>query len=462
MKILYNIPSLRAHSNMVSSDRAAARSSARLSSGLRISKASDSPAGNAIANRLLRQAGGTAIASRSSADVMSVIQTAESSLNQVGDMLQRMRQLSLQAANGHQTLEDTQKIQLEIESLADQIHQTSGSTEFNRIRLFSGEAGRLAIVEQPAAGFIEVLQTSHNTPIESLGFVLAALPSRTSMAAGPASALPNSALDGQVININGMVLELDSGETELSLLTKLDAVLGAVGFEIRPSLVSGSIIGTITAIHSGVVPLEITAEASVLAALGLDAPITLGTDAVINGLSGLFGTTHTITESDGNLIRLRNVFGHEMRLAIGENAVTGPVQISMLASPMLANTGANSDVNLRIDIPRINARVLGIDRLNVMSPQGAQGAIVSLDTAIAFVAETRARLGANQNRLQHVVSALDASEIDLESAASRIRDTDMALEITNFTRNQIIFQAGAAILAQSNARPQAVLQLLPM
>ena len=127
---------------------------------------------------------------------------------------------------------------------------------------------------------------------------------------------------------------------------------------------------------------------------------------------------------------------------------------------MIAQTGPNTNNNLTMDIPRINSQTLGIDRINVQWPQGAQEAIAGTYDAISAASQVRARIGAYSNRLEHTIANLDVAHVDTLYSLSRIRDADMALEMSEMAKSQVIYQAGMAIMAQANARPQQIIQLL--
>ena len=127
---------------------------------------------------------------------------------------------------------------------------------------------------------------------------------------------------------------------------------------------------------------------------------------------------------------------------------------------MTVHVGANEDQIMEVDIPEITAKTLEIDYLNVRSGYGADKALKSLDKALLKVSAVRSKLGAYQNRLEHTVTSLDASEEDLTSAVSRIKDIDMAAESTEYTQHSILVQAATSVLAQANDLPQQALQLI--
>ena len=454
MRIGHNANAFRAHASMQRADRGIAIATRRLSSGLRIARSADDPAGNSISNKLSLQAQGTARASQNSSNIISALHTADGALNEMHTMLGRLQTLAVQAANDTNVLEDRQRMQLEIDAIIEEINQTASKTEFNRLRLLGGEAGRIALTSYP---FIDVVSIDQELPFGIFSFDLTAAPTPTTLVTGPGSPLPNPALEGQVIAVNGMRIALSSDDSAASIRTKLAEALSATDFILTPG---PGLFGTIQALYSGSgYTLDIAGDPLVLAALGLDGPVTLGTDASLANFGGVL-QSGTVYASNGNQITIVDTSGSRVRLELPGGIPLGPVDIRTLPSPMVAQTGPNADMHLRMDIPRVNSKMLGISRINVRFPEGAQDAIERSYAAIEQVSAVRSRIGAYTNRLEHTVTNLDVAEVDVRSSLSRIRDADMALEMVDYTKNQVIYQAGMAVLAQANTTPLQIVQLL--
>ncbi|MBS4195510.1 flagellin N-terminal helical domain-containing protein [Lederbergia citri] len=277
MRINHNIQALNAYRNLSQTMGSTSKSLEKLSSGLRINRAADDAAGLAISEKMRSQIRGLGMAERNALDAVSLIQTAEGALNETHAILQRMRELSVQAANGTLEDEDRGSIHLEIEQLREEIDRIAETTQFN-----------------------------------------------------------------QKVLLNGA------------------------------------------------------------------------------------------TSVSGSAIALSLVF----------------------------QIGANSTENLTVELETMNSKSLEIETIDVSTASSASDAIAAVDNSIKIVSEQRAKLGAYQNRLEHTVTNLQTANENLTAAESRIRDLDMALEMTNFTRNNILNQAGQAMLAQANQLPQGILQLL--
>jgi len=449
---------------MQRADRGSAISTGRLSSGLKINRSSDDPAGMAISNKIWMQSGGTEQASRNSSNIMSMLHTADGALNEVHAMLGRIQTLTVQAANDTNVLEDKVMIQQEINQIISEINEISIKTEFNTMRLIGGEAGRL-VFASAAQPNIHVISNSYNLPFGTFTFDIMALPTHTTLLTGAGDPLPNNDLHDQIITINGVQLHLHAQDDAASLRMKLADVLAASSFQLT-SAPAPSLFGEIQAVYSGSRRvLDISGSPAVLAALGLDGTPTPGTDAELDNFGGIFGPDSlgnitTVYNSDGNLLNIVGPGGERIRLELRPGVTLGEAEITTRPGPMLAQTGANFDTNFRMEIPRVNAIMLGIDRINVQSHDLGQEAIAISYAAITLASEVRARIGAYSNRLEHTISGLDIAAVDLQHALSRIRDTDMALEMAEYSKYQVVYQAGMAILAQANARPQQILQLI--
>ncbi|SDK03975.1 flagellin [Sediminibacillus albus] len=272
MRINHNIAALNTHRQLSSNQGATQNSLEKLSSGLRINKAGDDAAGLAISEKMRGQIRGLDMASKNAQDGVSLIQTAEGALNETHDILQRMRELSVQAANDTNGTQDRAELQKEVDQLVDEIDRIAGDTQFNGKNLLNGDL----------------------------------------------------------------------------------AGSGAVTFHI----------------------------------------------------------------------------------------------------------GSNADQNISLEISDMSASGISVGAVDISSQSGANAAISTIDTAIETVSSERAKLGANQNRLEHTINNLGTSSENLTAAESRIRDVDMAKEMMAFTKNNILSQASQSMLAQANQQPQGVLQLL--
>jgi flagellin len=391
LRINQNIAALNAHRNLVATDNALSKSLERLSSGFRINRAADDAAGLAISEKLRAQVRGLAQAIRNAQDGISMIQTAEGALNEVHSMLQRMRELALQAANDTLSSEDRAAINREIQQLRAEIDNVSQRTTFNGKPLLTG-----ALSGQFDAG--------------------------------------TSTADGATIN--------GSGSDTATVLANSFDVTNAVG-------------GTYTLTASG---SQLTLK------LGTSGPSqTLDLSSVSVGAGQTYtlnfdrlGISFVVQAGSGNTGAITGA-----HIAAGLNSKT----VVVTGSVAQFQVGPAASDSLRVafeavDVSRLNLAE-ALDNFNTsQTVANAQALVTALDSALNAVSEKRGKFGAVQNRLEHTVASLGVAQENMSAAESRIRDVDMAQEMVQFTRNQILLQAGTAMLAQANAAPQVVLQLL--
>jgi flagellin len=390
LRINQNIAALNAHRNLVATDNALSKSLERLSSGFRINRAADDAAGLAISEKLRAQVRGLAQAIRNAQDGISMIQTAEGALNEVHSMLQRMRELALQAANDTLSSEDRAAINREIQQLRAEIDNVSQRTTFNGKPLLTGalsvrvdtgsSSADGATISGGESDTATVLANSFNVTNAAVGeYTLEGSGSQLTLALGQRS---------QTLDLSGVSLNQNERYT-----LNFDEL--GISFVVRAGSRNQ---GAITGEHI---------------ASGLNAK----TIVVVTDNTAHFQVGPAASDS----------------LRVGFEAV----DVSRLK---LADALDNFDTSQTV----VNAQEL----------------VTALDEALNTVSEKRGKFGAVQNRLEHTVASLGVAKENMSAAESRIRDVDMAQEMVQFTRNQILLQAGTAMLAQANAAPQVVLQLL--
>ena len=392
LRINQNIAALNAHRNLVATDNALSKSLERLSSGFRINRAADDAAGLAISEKLRAQVRGLAQAIRNAQDGISMIQTAEGALNEVHAMLQRMRELALQAANDTLSSEDRAAINREIQQLRAEIDNVSQRTTFNGKPLLTG-----ALTGQFDAD--------------------------------------NSTADGTDI-INGE--DTDRASVPEDEFNVTNAVAGTYKFTAD---------GANLTLQLGTSGPSQTVDLSTVS-ISANGSYTLNFDRL--------GISFVVKANDGN-----------------DNPITGTHIASSLDTKTVVVTGgaANLQVgpaasdSLPVAFEAVDVAKLGLtDALNSFNAsqtvESAQALVTALDSAVNTVSAQRGKFGAVQNRLEHTVASLGVAQENMSAAESRIRDVDMAQEMVRFTRAQILLQAGTAMLAQANAAPQVVLQLL--
>jgi flagellin len=518
MRINHNISALKANNQLGKTNGLLDKSLERLSSGYRINSAADDSAGLAISEKMRTQISGLDQASRNAADGISVIQTAEGALVEVESMLQRMRELAVQSANGTYTTEDRVAIQAEIDQLSEEVTRIGKNTEFNTMPLLDGTIDRKSFSNDSNVNLITLSDTvgvgQYNIEItqDARQAVL--------VGAGVDAKTITADLAGKV-NINGETVEIKEGDTMDDVFQKIRDTCNKVGINVFADQ-SGTLTTppTGTVDNAGYVPktladgdhlvfvsreygssqkMEVYCDNPDLCmVLGLtsDGAKAEGVDAIakIATPAGEFSSTATVSV-DGNKITVsdRNNFKMIFQVKPGatetefvDATITTPAPpappvneapdptdikatigtpitptVSVLdAGPMDLQIGANEGQTMSVRIPEVTPATLGIDKVNIGTADGAQDAITLLDIAINTVSEIRSKLGAYQNRLEHSISNLDTTSENLTESLSRISDADMAEEMANYTQKNVLAQAGTSMLAQSNQRPQTILSLL--
>ncbi|MED1789354.1 flagellin [Brevibacillus laterosporus] len=384
MRINHNVSALNTHRQLGVNTGASGKNLEKLSSGLRINRAGDDAAGLAISEKMRGQIRGLEMASKNAQDGISLIQTAEGALTETHSILQRMRELAVQASSDTNEGVDRQKLQAEVDELSKEINRISTDTEFNNQKVLDGS-------------------------FEDKTFHI-------------------GANQGQSI--------------KLSINNMSNTELGVNGYQSKETAVATDIqVGNTTA-DSFKVDLKVSTN--------------------VNGAK--VNETTAKIDKDGNIIvTLKQEKGN----GAAAGAVTGTKQevvdalkkIGIEASVDPANA---ADVLTVASSTTIAAATDKDDTkgVNISTQRAADKAITTINNALNKVSEERSKLGANQNRLEHTINNLGATAENLTAAESRIRDVDMAKEMMDFTKNNILTQAAQAMLAQANQQPQGVLQLL--
>lgn len=507
MRINHNISALKANNTLGKNNNSMDKSLERLSSGYRINKAADDAAGMAISQKMRTQIDGLDQASRNASDGISVIQTAEGALNEVEAMLQRMRELSVQAANGTNTNEDRQAIQQEIEELNHEIERISTTTEFNTKTLLDGNVDCKSYSSNSQ---IQMISMTDTVATKDYSLIVTQDARQAVLKCEDFTGAPSDIIGvGGQININGVDVEIASTDTYEAAYQKLRNACDTMNLKVF----AGNYLGPGTEtdegnpasseyafyepVELGEGPLVFMTEEygseqsisiycnnenlSTVFGINSSGASAKGVDAKAE-LSGGFGTTATLS-TKGNVITVTDLDGFEVKIqsqagaaatdysssdATGTSEQTEPgssedaeATINVLgAGPMDLQIGANEGQTMVVRIPKVDPVTLGIDSVNVCTEAGAQKAISQLDSAVQQVSSIRAKLGAYQNRLDHAIANLDISSENITEALSRISDTDMAEEMATYTQKNVLVQANTSMLAQANERPQTILSLI--
>lgn len=429
MIINHNMNALNAHRNMTANTNSAGKSMEKLSSGLRINRAGDDAAGLAISEKMRGQIRGLDQASRNAQDGISLIQTAEGALNETHNILQRMRELSVQAANDTNITEDRAAIQEEMNALTSEIDRISEQTEFNKQTLLDGSFNGTFQIGANGGQTISLGIESMNSG--SLNLVSGSSKIETGKFDKATGTDPKTVADGdytvkdkKVYDSTGK--EVGTIDTDMKVITFTNTKgTGASPTEAKLTFTTAiadggtfTIKGDTAAAGTQEIKAELKGTAKELAAGNYE----------ISGTKVLKDGKEVGKVDNGNIV-------------IGDKTITST---DLTASGLATGTNTKFTIN-------------GAD---VSSSLNASGSIETINKAIENVSTQRAKLGAVQNRLEHTTANLNNTSENLTAAESRVRDVDMAKEMMNFSKNNILSQAAQAMLAQANQQPQGVLQLL--
>lgn len=465
MRLNHNTLAYTASNNLNTINNNLAKSIERLSSGYKINKSSDDPAGKAISQRMQAQLRGLERATDNANDGISLIQTAEGALDEVHSILKRMRELAVQAANGTFDESDRDSMQDEIAQLQQEIDRIAETTDFNGRKLLNGELNKKGYTDTEDLSIVEI-----GGDIEPgiYGLTITANGTQasttiTSLAAGTTI----TAEQAGILKINDFDIYISKGMTGEEVNEAIRDAADKIGIDYD------SQTGEMTTRQYGS-RQSITIEAAndELAALigatgtevyGSNAQVEFSTDAATGERVG-FKATATV-EAQGNRITVTDKDGFKMVYDVAPDSVdpaagASEANITVLsAGPMVFQIGSDEGQTLNININKTTAESLEIDTINIYTNAYASEAIEKIDAAVDKISSIRSSLGAYQNRLEHTVTNLETANENLTSAVSRIRDTDMAEEITEYTEQNVLSQSALQMLVKSNARPEGLLQL---
>ena len=493
MRINNNMSAVITNKQLLRTENNLTKSMERLSSGLKINHAKDNPAGMAISNKMQAQIDALDRASSNASDGTSVLQIADGALNETSAILQRMRELSVQAANGTNSLEDKQAIQDEIEALKDEVNRISKDTEYNSKSLLDGSLDTRVYTDNANVSRVNVSDYVNPGKYE----ITIKQPAATKATDNATNVGIESTSTGTIdvsgtISINGYSVDIDKNDTKAEVYEKIRAAaevgeaemktddgkftgLQASRYGSSASLVltfSGkdgvtttadfaAALGYTTDLTTDAKTGTMTYDAAKAGNSGTDAEVELSVGKVIAGTkdTSIFTSTATVA-TDGNRVTITDRDGFSMSFLAKEGTKGKTVFDVTDIGNMTLHIGANEHQNMDVRIQEISCETLYIDDLDVTTVTGADRAISALDDAIAMVSDARSKIGAYENRLEYATSSLDTFEENMTDAMSRLTDVDMAEEMTNYTQYNVLQQAGVSVLSQANDLPQNVLSLL--
>ena len=537
MVVQHNLSAMNANRMLNVTTSAQSKSTEKLSSGYKINRAADDAAGLSISEKMRSQIRGLNKASSNAQDGISLIQTAEGALNESHSILQRMRELAVQAANGTETNDDREAVNNEISQLQEELTRISETTEFNTLKLLDGSqsGSKASTGSGPKFGVVDAtldgaLVTSN---IAGIKFATAA------------TAATKAGQETAIWDVTGKTLTLNLSLNKVYSQSEIDELIANAKQE--DSTATGTPADVKVTLKNGVFNADAATTAGTATAAGIKsvsdegtATNFVGADTVVftsNKYGAEFNDTvfhfafdsetgkenvetntaisysaanavtageYTIhlaagkeyTEEDLEDILAKAGFDFDVALsgatpdepntlwvtsagAVSDITMGGTTTGAGLGSSkalwgqdgyesasasggITLQIGANEGQTMTFSMDDMSARALGVDgnKVDLSTQEGAQKATTTIDDAIKKVSTQRGRLGAVQNRLEHTISNLDTAAENTQNAESRIRDTDMASEMVNYSKNNILAQAGQSMLAQANQSNQGVLSLL--
>ena len=457
MVVQHNLTAMNSNRMLGVTTKTQAKSTEKLSSGYKINRAADDAAGLSISEKMRKQIRGLTQASLNAQDGISAVQTAEGALTEVHDMLQRMNELAVKASNGTNSEDDRGYIQDEIDQLVKEIDRVSETTKFNETYLLKGDGTATREVEKitPAKEAIAVkAEYASGMGVDKVGFKQGkTIADATWYKKGSTEAIKESELDD--------LFEIKAGKAVLKegveLYKKAADSATQFGQQLKDQLVTN------TDVEAAFGPKSTK--------VAKDAQGTQLVDA--KDLASLFNTDGTIKaefyaqKNDGTWAKVgAEQVKNFIKVTPGQEAAAEKKETvtetytKALTLSLHVGADGNDDNKISLDIESMGAEGIGVKGLNVSTEDAATKSIETLKASIQKVSTQRSALGAIQNRLEHTINNLDNVVENTTSAESQIRDTDMATEMVKYSNNNILAQAGQAMLAQSNQANQGVLSLL--
>lgn len=488
MVVQHNLTAMNSNRMLGITQGSLSKSTEKLSSGYAINRAADNAAGLAISEKMRKQIRGLTQASANAEDGISSVQTAEGALTEVHDMLQRMNELAVQAANGTNSSDDRAYIQDEIDQITQEIDRVAETTKFNETYLLKGNTlgvkGYSYQYKKPttaSAAYVDFKDDAATGATLSVSFVATTKPDEVSVSdennlakalrdqgvTVSAKTVISTATDGTTTATKEYVVELNGSDAKANFrVVTVSAKAGTFQItDLDNNKIASVTVGAIGAGESAIMTAKTATAATSLK------EVYEFYDKDGNAISENNLSKYLATDSDGNVIgradapAVYDALGNEIKLAdiVSKDKVTN-TQNQTAALKMSFHVGADGTDNnkININIDAMTAKSLGVNGLKVSGEDGsaATDAIDTISAAIRKVSTQRSALGAVQNRLEHTIKNLDNIVENTTSAESAIRDTDMANEMVKYSNSNILSQAGQSMLAQANQSNQGVLSIL--
>ncbi len=522
MKINQNISAVIVNDQLLRNENALSQSVKKLSSGFKFNDAKDNPSGMAISFKMQAQINALHRASLNATDGTSMVETIDGAIGEMTEILQRMRELCVQAASDTNTPEDLQAVQKEITSLKDEINRISTDTEFNGKKMLDGSLDRRTYVTSydpadPTAYGNSMFDKMSNVIISD---EVQAGKYYLEITTPPEHAVVNAGVGGGgatvtaaeagIVVINGVKAEIKENMTPEEVYKTLqeagsqgwvnvfardttvpqqitDKTLSTQGYTEIPYTAFNQSLSFVSQKYGAMESVTVSCDnpalrqllglgAESISASGVDVEASFESTAG-NPLPDDYQqySGQVVVTGTGDRVVITDKSGFEISvdvradIFVEEDPATGATNILAQKELTIETTdigtlqlqiGANEDQEMAVRVPILNTRSLYIDELDVTKIDGADRGMTEMDNAISIVSAARAKMGAYENRLDYAVKSLDETGEDMTTAISRLGDVDMAEEMTTYTNASVLTQASISVLAQANDLPQQVLSLL--
>ena len=440
MVVQHNITAMNANRQLGITTNVQAKSSEKLSSGYKINRAADDAAGLAISEKMRRQVRGLTQASANAQDGISLVQIADGAMAEVHDMLQRCNELAVKAANDTLTGQDRSYIQAEIDKIKEEVDAINGKTTFNEIYVLKGKI---------TGGLDLGVSIDSSTQMPSWAAI-------SDADGGYMSGTYNDGTNDYVAS------KIDFSEFDGSDAMKNQ--LAGTGF--NTTCCSCNKHYSIKFNNGGGDSMETSGQHYIY---NVDISGCSTSEDIVNKIAAINTGHYTEFKNGGNGILYvhDNRPGQQTNPSLGEGAFGNGVAVQQTKyddaeGDIILQVGSetSSENQIKLEMPYICAQTCKIDSISVLSHELAKSAIESVKNGLDFVSSQRSRMGAYQNRLEHTIKNLDNVTENTQYSESIIRDTDMAEEMVRYSNNNILQQAGQAMLAQANQTNQGVMALL--
>lgn len=467
LSIANNVSSLTAQHNLGRAASAVAKSVERLSSGLKVNRGADGPAALSISEKQRAQIAGLRAAIDNSEKAVSLVQTAEGALSEINSLLVKVRSLAIDSANTGVNDDDALAAnQAEISNALDTINRIANNTQFGTKKLLDGSAG---VNGTPNDADVTFLRATSDTMAGSYAVAVTTAGERALAQNGTAQTANLAA--AEVLTVNGVAISLNSGLSQTQVISRINEFTAQTGVVAENNGGNTRLYTIAYGASSSISVSSDTAAAANSSGFGTTAITDTGVNVAgtIGGVAAT-GLGNTLTATSGA------AQGLAVQLATNGSNATATVSgaqgsVSVTNNSLTFQIGPNENQSVDVTINRVNPASLGVgvtnnqfanlDEIDVTSASGAQDAIGVIDAAIDDITNLRGDLGAfQQNTLDSTANNLKTTLENTVNAESVIRDTDFAEEIANFTKNQVLQQAGTSVLGNANQLPQLVLSLL--